>query len=277
MPATVIPISARRGEYVVVRLALPNEPQHAQPQHAVGVLLLDPASDRLFVRMRSHWSDLAGPEDQEFLAALEEDFRVHAANIGAARFLASLEDSLSHILRIDDRESLAVHSFHHALEKLFAAHVERPEILPFRTHLPLYSLRAAATRFGEDMQVEEEEWVPVPPGVRAAENLFVAHVVGRSMEPRIPDGSLNIFRTPVVGSRQGKILLVELLGELNDSARYTIKRYSSKKRYRPTAEDVDAEWEHESIRLEPLNPEFEAFELDPSGIRVVAEWVGILD
>src|SRR5215472_2207674 len=118
MPATVAPISARRGGYVVVRLALPNEPQHAQPQHAAGVLLLDPAGDRLFVRMRSHWSDLAGPEDQEFLAALEEDFRAQAAAMGAERFLASLEDSLSHILRIDDRESVAVHSFHHTLEKL---------------------------------------------------------------------------------------------------------------------------------------------------------------
>jgi hypothetical protein len=42
--------------------------------------------------------------------------------------------------------------------------------------------------------------------------MFVAHVEGRSMEPRIPDGSLNIFRAPVVGSRQGKIVLVELIG-----------------------------------------------------------------
>src|SRR5215467_11841248 len=116
------------------------------------------------------------------------------------------------------------------------------------THLPLYSLRAAATRFGEDMQVDEEDWVRIPPGIRPSDNLFVVHVVGRSMEPRIPDGSLNIFRAPVVGSRQNKIVLVELLGQLHDSARYTVKKYTSRKIQ--TGED---EWQHESIRLEPLN------------------------
>ena len=79
------------------------------------------------------------------------------------------------------------------------------------------------------MQVDEEDWVSIPEDLRAAENLFVAHVVGRSMEPRIPDNSLNVFRAPVVGSRQNKIVLVELLGELDDSARYTVKKYTSRK------------------------------------------------
>ena len=41
------------------------------------------------------------------------------------------------------------------------------------------------------------------------------------------------------------------------------------------------EWQHESIRLEPLNPDFEAFDLAPdvfeSRYRVIAEFVQVLD
>src|SRR6476661_4972276 len=263
MPATVVPIETRHGQYSLLKLALPGA-----PEHIIGVLLLDPASGHLYLRLRSHFDDIAGPDDLEYLSLLEDDLRSRAEEIGAERFVASLEDSLSHLLRISDREAVAVHSFQHTLDRLFARHVEQPAVIPFRTHLPLYSLRAAATRFGEDMQVEEEEWVPVPEGLRASEDLIVAHVVGRSMEPRIPDGSLNVFRAPVVGSRQNKSVLVELLGQLDDSARYTIKKYTSRKV--STGED---EWSHESIRLEPLNPDFQAFELEPDRVRVIAEWI----
>jgi len=96
--------------------------------------------------------------------------------------------------------------------------------------------------------------------------------VGRSMEPRIPDGSLNLFRLNPVGSRQGKILLIERFGVLDDTARYTVKKYTSRKVYR--GED---EWQHEQIRLEPLNPEFEAWDVDPEGFAVVAEWLRVIE
>jgi SOS-response transcriptional repressor LexA len=267
MPATVAPIEMRRGEYLILQLAMPGA-----PEHTIGVFLLDPAGDRLFLRLRSHWDDIAGPDDLEYLSQLEDDLRTRAAEFGAGQFLRSLEDSLSHVLRLGEREIVAVNSFQHTLDRIFARCVEAPVVVPFRTHLPLYSLRAAATRFGEDMQVDEEEWVRIPDGMRAADNLFVAHVVGRSMEPRIPEGSLNVFRAPVVGSRQNKIVLVELLGELDNSARYTIKKYTSRK-----SGQSDGGWQHESIRLEPLNPEFQAFDLEPHGLRVIAEWIRTLD
>lgn len=43
---------------------------------------------------------------------------------------------------------------------------------------------------------------------------------------------------------------------------------------RQVAED---EWRHESIRLLPLNPEFEPISLDEGDFRVVAEWLRVLD
>jgi hypothetical protein len=122
------------------------------------------------------------------------------------------------------------------------------------------------------MESAEEDWVPVPEGVRPSQDLFVAHVVGRSMEPRIPDGSLNLFRWNPVGSRQGKILLIQRFGVLDETARFTVKRYTSRKRM--LGED---QWEHERIRLEPLNPEFEAWDVEPRDFAVVAEWLRVIE
>lgn len=267
MPASVIPIDARRGEYALLQLAPPGG-----AVHDVGILLLDPYTDRLHLRLRSHWEDIAGEADPEVLAALADDLQAKAGEMGGERLLRHLEDSLSNVLLISARQAVGVDSFTRLADKLFEEHVEPPVVLPFRTHLPLYSLRAAAGKFGGDQQVEEEDWVRVPEDLRISEQMFVIHVVGRSMEPRIPDGSLNVFRAPVVGSRRNKLVLVELLGQLEDSARYTVKKYTSRKVY--SGED---EWTHEAICLEPLNREFEPLHLEPGDFRVLAEWVRTLD
>jgi phage repressor protein C with HTH and peptisase S24 domain len=134
----------------------------------------------------------------------------------------------------------------------------------------MYTLAAAAGSWGEQMEASEEGWMEAPSDLRLTQDMFVAHVVGRSMEPRIPAGSLCVFRRNVTGSRQGRLVLVENYGETGEN-RYTIKRYTSVKR------QSGEEWEHDTIRLEPLNPEYEAWELAPSDIRVVGEFVRVLD
>lgn len=268
MPAPVIPIDARRrGECVTLQLALPGE-----PLHNIGVMLLDHDRDRLHLRLTSRWEDIRGEKDMELLLALDEDLQAKAIEMGGRRFLESLEDSLSNLLLLGDRHAVAVDAFSRTVDKLYEQQVGPLEVLPYRTHLPLYSLRAAAGRFGGDQQVEEEDWVRAPEDLRLNEGMFVAHVVGRSMEPRIPDGSLNVFRAPVVGSRQNKIVLVELLGETEESARYTVKGYTSVKTW-----GGGEEWRHASIRLEPLNPEFPSLELADGEFRTIAEWLRTLD
>jgi SOS-response transcriptional repressor LexA len=165
---------------------------------------------------------------------------------------------------------MAVNSFSREADRIFERHVESLPVERYHTHLPLYSLRAAAGKFGADEEVREEDWVRAPEGLRLTEGMFVAHVEGHSMEPRIRDGSLNIFRAPVVGSRQGKIVLVELMGV---HERFTVKRYTSK-----IAQAGEDEWRHERIRLEPLNPAYEAFDLTPDQIKyVAAEWMQTLE
>ena len=120
-----------------------------------------------------------------------------------------------------------------------------------------------------------EGWLKVD-GFQLNMNMFVARVVGKSMEPRIPDGSYCVFQANVVGSRNDKIVLVQLNTALESESggRYTVKKYSSKKR---TA-GLDS-WEHEEIVLLPLNPAYQPIVV-PKGndgeFMVVAELVRVL-
>ena len=267
MPA-VLPFTARReGTFVLIEAALPG-----RAPRAIGVLLVDSATGRGWVRLRDRFDDLAEADDAEVLSALQPDMEARLAEEGGEAFLAWLEDRCSNVLRIGPRQAVAVDAFTRVLDRLYREHVEAFEVQPFRTHLPLYSLRAAAGGLGDEMASDAEDWVPAPEGLRLTPDLFVAHVVGRSMEPRIPDGSLNLFRLHPVGSRQGKILLIQRFGVLDETARYTVKRYTSRKKQ--TGED---EWAHEQIRLEPLNPEFEAWDVGPQDFAVVAEWLRVVE
>ena len=96
------------------------------------------------------------------------------------------------------------------------------------------------------------------------------------MEPRIPDGSYCLFSTPVDGSRQGKIVLVQLRNETDpeSGARYTVKRYESEKSF-----DEDDTWRHVRITLKPLNTAFDPIVLtdeDEGSIAVVAEFLQVV-
>ncbi|HUB32442.1 MAG TPA: S24 family peptidase [Bryobacteraceae bacterium] len=278
MPAAVIPIGSPAhglrptapAEYVLLSAAVPG--RSIEP---IGVLLADPASDRGWLRLRTDFPALT--DDTDFFDGLEFHLRTLLAESGAEALLRRLEDSLSNVLLVSERRAVAVDSFRRVLERLYAEEVEPVAIRPFETHVPLFSLRAAAGRLGEEMEVEPEAWIPAPEGMHLAPDLFAAHVVGKSMEPRIPDGSLNLFRLHPAGSRQGKILLIQRFGVLDETARFTVKRYTSRKRATGGGEFDDGQWEHERIRLEPLNPDFEPWDVEPQDFAVVAEWLRVLE
>jgi len=239
----------------------------------LGVLLVDKETGRLTLRLRSG-ADLVDLEEQaaDILDFLPDDLLQRASEMGGEGLIASLEDTASGFFRISDRTTIAYSGNpQRTADKLFDQYVDST-VRPFMTHLPVYALRAAATRFGEGMAVEEEGWVRTPENLRLGPDMFAAWVVGRSMEPLIPDGSLCAFRSGVKGSRQGKRLLIEKFDESDFASRYTVKRYTSEK-----VSQGDDEWVHKTIRLEPLNPEFQAFELEPDGFRVIAEFVEVLE
>ena len=256
------------ARYSLLTLELPGQ----EPVTA-GVLLEDPATNRVHVRLRRDWRSVA-QEESEVLSMLEDDLSAKAGEFGAAQLFAHLEDTLSNTLRVSDRRDVVVEDFTRALGRLYRQHVAS-QVQEFVTHLPRYSLAAAAGRFLENQVVEEEGWEEAPPALRLTREMFVARIAGHSMEPLIPDGSLCVFRGSgsVTGSRQGRLVLVEALGEgAND--RYAVKRYQSQKR-----QNADRTWTHERIRLEPLNPEFESWDLGPEEdrYRILAEFVQVLD
>ncbi len=253
------------GHVSVLTLSVPGG-----PLVSAGVLLEDPSEDRLHIRLRSDWEQIA-PDEADVLVELERDLEEKAAQMGAAELLRYLEDTLSNLLRVSERREVAVDDFARALSRLYREHV-RSTVLPFVTHLPRYSLAVAAGKFLENQEVTEDGWEEAPRDLKLSPGMFAARIAGRSMEPVIPDGSLCVFRSGVTGSRQGRLVLVEALGRgVND--RYTIKRYRSEKSQLP-----DGAWRHQRIRLEPLNPEFEAWDLDAEEdrYRIVAEYVAVI-
>ena len=107
--------------------------------------------------------------------------------------------------------------------------------------------------------------------------MFIAQVVGKSMEPDIPDSSWCLFRAPVEGTRQGKTVLVQLrdTADPETGQSYTVKRYKSEK----VQEEGDL-WRHEKIALEPNNPDFEPIVLtsvDEGELQVIAELLEVLE
>ena len=92
--------TARNAQYWVLELAPPG-----RPRVNAGVLLLDGASDQLYLRLRRDWELLADSEDAEVLAHLEADLRRRSRETGGGQLLRSLEDTLSNTLRIADAET----------------------------------------------------------------------------------------------------------------------------------------------------------------------------
>jgi type III restriction enzyme len=160
--------------------------------------------------------------------------------------------------------------------RLVAVEEARVQEEKFKSLLPVYSLRAAAGHFGDGEAVSLEGWMPADGLGPLDERMFIARVVGRSMEPRMFDGDFCVFRAKPGGSRQGKIVLVQYRGPADPETggSFTVKRYSSEK-----ASAGDGEWRHSRITLSPLNPAFQPIVLTPEAdgeVQVVAEWVAVL-
>ena len=106
--------------------------------------------------------------------------------------------------------------------------------------------------------------------------MFVAKVVGHSMEPRIPNNSYCIFSANVVGSRQNKIVLAQHneISDMDTMSSYTVKQYKSEKAFKK-----DGTWKHEKIVLEPLNEKYDPIVLSEDAkdeFRIVAEFIEVL-
>jgi type I restriction enzyme R subunit len=143
-------------------------------------------------------------------------------------------------------------------------------------YLPVYDLKAIATSFVEQRAPSVKGWKPLRGVFKLNKDMFIAQVVGKSMEPTINDGSWCLFRPDQGGSRNGKIVLVESrrITDPENQASYTIKRYHSEK------ENLgNGQWKHKRIILSPDNNEFKDIILEnvlEEEFHVVAEFVQII-
>ncbi|MEJ2655866.1 MAG: DUF2075 domain-containing protein [Desulfobacterales bacterium] len=164
------------------------------------------------------------------------------------------------------------------------------KVRPFENSVPLYDLKAAASVFSEEQQIETVfhensfinvqgcEWVELPEAFRPHRNLFVAQVVGESMNRRIPNGAWCLFKLFPIGTRQGKVVLVQHR-EIQDTdigGHFTVKIYESEKK-----KQSDGSWRHTKITLRPDStyPEYEPIILSVNqaeDLRVIAEIIAVL-
>ncbi|MEO7803426.1 MAG: type I restriction enzyme endonuclease domain-containing protein, partial [Actinomycetota bacterium] len=152
------------------------------------------------------------------------------------------------------------------------------EARPYENCIPLVSLKAAAGSVGDERLVEPEAWVSPNGRTKPGSGLFVAQVVGESMNRRIHNGSYCVFRYPVEGSRQGRVVLVEHrdIADPDLEGPFTLKIWESDKQ-----ETDDGSWRHAEIRLIPDTTAsgYEPIvlrDVSEDQIRVVAELVEVL-
>ncbi len=150
----------------------------------------------------------------------------------------------------------------------------------YKTCVPLLDLHAVADAFVEGEEVEPEIWLDVPPGRTLRPGMFVAQMVGRAMEPQIPDGAYCLFerqRDEQARSLQGRIVLAQHrdIYDPETGGNYTIRRYAQEQRSK-----VSHSRQAPIVRLLPLHPEYAPIVLEHvhTGERhVIAEFLAIIE
>jgi len=155
--------------------------------------------------------------------------------------------------------------------------VPHRKVQPFVNAVPLFDLKIAAGHFsGEQPLLDDQiEWVELPDTFKMGPSIFVAQVIGESMNRRIPNGAWCVFRANPVGSRNGKVVVVEHR-QISDTDRLTIKIYQSEK-----VSAAEGDWRHSRIVLKPDSTDrhFQPIVLAPEEaehLKVVAELVAVL-
>jgi superfamily II DNA or RNA helicase/HKD family nuclease/SOS-response transcriptional repressor LexA len=113
--------------------------------------------------------------------------------------------------------------------------------------IPLYDFYAAAGNFSDLQSDKTYSQIIVPEKYSQNTDYFACKVIGESMNKRIPNGSICIFKKYSAGSRSGKILLIENYDRQDPdyNSAFTVKTYASQKAI------SEEGWEHLEILLKP--------------------------
>lgn len=159
--------------------------------------------------------------------------------------------------------------------------VDPKRVKPFKNAVPLIDLKFAAGLFSDvqSFDVNDAEWVELPDLYRPQPGLFVAQVVGESMNRRIPNGSWCLFRASPQGTRAGKVVVAQhrSISDPDTGGSYTVKVYASEK-----VPATNGGWRHARVELSPdsTDSSFEPIVFGPESadaVQVIAELIAVLD
>jgi transcriptional regulator with XRE-family HTH domain len=212
---------------------------------AKNVQRLEAGRQNLTLKTLAHVADVLDVEPWELLKS---------GAVGAADADVSLKRALRGLARLG--------------HEVFTA-----EAPPARGGVPVMSLQAAASRFGGSRSVEVSAWLRLK-GARQSQLVgrFVAQVMGRSMAPTVPSGALALFRSPVVGPLEGRVVVAEWRdhSDPETGGAYVLKRVGSVE-LRPRG--------GLQLQLRSDNPDFPSLLVDAkdsSELRIVAELERVL-
>jgi superfamily II DNA or RNA helicase/HKD family nuclease/SOS-response transcriptional repressor LexA len=144
--------------------------------------------------------------------------------------------------------------------------------------IPLYNFHAAAGSFSEMQSEKDYSEIEVDERFSKSEDYFACKVVGESMNRRIPNGSICIFKKYTGGSRDGKIVLVENhdIQDPDFNSAFTVKTYSSQKIVKEEG------WSHTEILLKPNSTDERFKDIvinEENGVemKVLGEFVEVLE
>ncbi|RZU01178.1 DNA/RNA helicase domain-containing protein [Rivibacter subsaxonicus] len=206
---------------------------------------------------------------------------VYCVDAPLAAYLRTRLQTVSETAFTDVAEAVSSVAVHAPSNVIPLRRVSKEERAAGVVAAPLIDLRIAAGAFSDAQALGDgaDDWVALPDWVRPQPGLFVAQVVGESMNRSIPNGSWCLFRANPAGTREGKVVVVQhrSISDPDTGGRYTIKRYASEK---IPAEYGD--WRHQRITLHPDSdrPEFEPIVIDigedEDGFSVVAEMLMVV-
>lgn len=142
----------------------------------------------------------------------------------------------------------------------------------YKTTVPLLDLKVAAGDFSEGQRPDFKEWVQVKPSRKLRKGMFVAKVIGQSMEPLIPHGAYCLFQFKAPQIKNNLIGLFQLR-EMEDAeygGRYTVKKLKIS-----TQPGTDGEFKRVAV-LEPENPSFSPIPIEADNVNFVAEFLEVL-
>ena len=169
-----------------------------------------------------------------------------------------------------------IHNSNHIIKAEIESKREAIEFVQPKPTIPLYNFYAAASTFSEMQSDKSSELIEVPDKYSNSE-YFACEIKGDSMNRRIPNGSICIFKKYSGGSRNGKIVLVENYDRQDPdfNSAFTVKTYISEKTV------TEEGWSHNQIVLRPnsYNDSYKDIIIDEesgANMRVVGEFVAVL-